>query len=78
MNTTAANTSKSSFKNVNLSIDIPVAWEYEPVLIKTLYSDDKIDLRGHIENRMVDYGFDYNDRLSAEFVNEVLNEDFFS
>ena len=48
------------------------------MLIKTLYSDDKIDLRGHIENRMVDYGFDYNDRLSAEFVNEVLNEDFFS
>ena len=64
-------------KNINLSIDIPVAWEYEPVLIKTLYSDDKIDLRAHIENNMVDHGLDYNDKLSAEFVNEVLDDEFF-
>ena len=70
-------TTKSSLKNINLSIDIPVAWEYEPVLIKTLYSDDKIDLRAHIENNMVDHGLDYNDKLSAEFVNEVLDDEFF-
>ena len=55
---------KSSFKNLNLSIDIPVAWEYEPVPIKTLYNNEKIDLRAYIENKMVDYGLDYNDRLS--------------
>ena len=63
--TTAETTAKSSFKNLNLSIDIPVAWEYEPVPIKTLYNDEKIDLRAHIENKMVDYGLDYNDRLSS-------------
>ena len=63
--TTAENTTKSSFKNLNLSIDIPVAWEYEPVPIKTLYSNEKVDLRAHIENKMVDYGLDYNDRLSS-------------
>ena len=63
--TTAETTAKSSFKNLNLSIDIPVAWEYEPVPIKALYNDEKIDLRAHIENKMVDYGLDYNDRLSS-------------
>ena len=70
-------TTKSSLKNINLSIDIPVAWEYEPVLIKTLYSEEAIDLRGHVENSMVDHGLDYNDRLSEAFVTEVLNDEFF-
>ena len=70
-------TTKSSLKNINLSIDIPVAWEYEPVLIKTLYSEEVIDLRAHVENSMVDHGLDYNDRLSEAFVTEVLNDEFF-
>ena len=70
-------TTKSSLKNINLSIDIPVAWEYEPVLIKTLYSEEVIDLRAHVENSMVDHGLDYNDRLSDAFVTEVLNDEFF-
>ena len=74
---TATATTRGSYKNLNLSIDIPVAWEYEPVLIKTMYSDEKIDLRVLIENKMVDYGLDFNDRLPVGFVNEVLNDDFF-
>ena len=61
---------------LGLSIEIPIAWEYEPVFVKTLQGD-KLELRSYIENGMVDRGFDYNDKLPTEFVSEVLDKDFF-
>ena len=61
---------------LGLSIEIPIAWEYEPVFVKTLQGD-KLELRSYIENGMVNRGFDYNDRLPADFVSEVLDKDFF-
>ena len=60
-----------------LSIDIPVAWEYEPVIVKSIYGDSKVDLRKYIENKMVDHGLEFNDRLSSDFVDEVLDDEFF-
>ena len=48
---------------MGLSIDIPVAWEYEPVFVKTMYGDTRVDLRNFIENKMVDHGLEYNDKL---------------
>ena len=60
-----------------MSIDIPVAWEYEPVYVKTIYGDSKMDLRKYIENKMVDHGLDFNDKLTPEFIDEVLDDEFF-
>ena len=37
---------------LGLSIEIPIAWEYEPVYVETLQGD-RLDLRAHIENLMV-------------------------
>ena len=61
---------------LGLSIEIPIAWEYEPVFVETLQGD-RLDLRSHIENLMVQKGLDYNDRLTVEFVREALSKDFF-
>ena len=67
----------SQYKSTKgLSIDIPVAWEYEPVFVKT-FGDQKVDLRNYIENKMVDYGLEFNDKLPLEFIEEVLDDDFF-
>ena len=40
--------------------------------------DSKIDLRHYIENKMVDFGLEFNDKLTGEFVDEVLDDDFFN
>ena len=71
-----ADGSKGGLRGTNLSIDIPVAWEYEPVMVQS-HGGKKVDLRAHIENKMVDYELDFNDRLPDEMLNEVLNEEFF-
>ena len=34
-------------------------------------------MRSYIEQKMVDYGLEFNDKLSAEFVSEVLDTEFF-
>ena len=53
-NTKSTADGSKGLRNTNLSIDIPVAWEYEPVMVNS-HGGQKIDLRAHIENKMVDY-----------------------
>ena len=77
-NTTQPRTADTTNKSMKgLSIDIPVAWEYEPVFVKSMYGDSKIDLRNYMENKMVDHGLEFNDKLSKEFVDEALDDEFF-
>ena len=43
-----------------------------------MYGNSKVDLRQYIENKMVDHGIEFNDRLPIEFVEEILDDEFFN